>query len=301
MLRVETDINHGKYLEESEITLEKVDKNDIEITNEKISSYIGMGGAITEATAYNYSLLTKDNQTSLLDDLYSSSGLNYELGRVAIGSNDFALDYYSYASRKDLRDFSITRDQKYVIPMLKDIIEKKKISLVASPWSPPRMFKNIPAFRFGIKLKKKYYEAYSLYLQKWLDEYKKIGLDIKYLTMQNEPFAKQIWESCVFSLSEQKDFIYNYLLDKIGNTKILLWDHNKEDLYIVYKNLYENNTKVAGVGFHYYTGPYFENIKKIREENKDILLINTESCCGYSNYEEKNWISDAETYLFDII
>ncbi len=119
--------------------------------------------------------------------------------------------------------------------------------------------------------------------------------------MQNEPMARQKWDSCVFRLEEQKTFIYKYLLPKLKNTKILLWDHNKDNLYQIFKYLYEDNPKIGGLAFHYYTGKNFDEIKKIRKENLETLLINSEMCCGYYPYDEQYWLKDAEYYLNDII
>ena len=31
------------------------------------------------------------------------------------------------------------------------------------------------------------------------------------LTVQNEPMAKQTWESCTFTAEDERDFIKNYL------------------------------------------------------------------------------------------
>ena len=163
------------------------------------------------------------------------------------------------------------------------------------------MYKRLPILRFGIKLSKKHYENYSNYLIRFIDEYKKLNIKIDYLTMQNEPMARQRWESCKFSLSEQKDFIYNHLIDKLDNTKILLWDHNKDNLFNIINELYEDNDKIGGIAFHYYTGNCFDEIKKIREKYPDKLLINSEMCCGHSPYDELKWISGAEYYLTDII
>ena len=119
--------------------------------------------------------------------------------------------------------------------------------------------------------------------------------------MQNEPIARQRWESCVFKLSNQKDFIYNYLLNKLDNTKLLLWDHNKDNLFNIINELYLDNDKIGGFAFHYYTGSNFDEIKKLREKYPNKLLINTEMCSGYSKYDEIKWIRSAEYYLTDII
>ena len=213
----------------------------------------------------------------------------------------FSLNSFLYSKKKDLRDFTLERDLKYTIPFIKDVLDTKEISLIASPWSPPRMYKRLPILRWGIKLSKKYYDNYSNYLIKFINEYRKLGIKIDYLTIQNEPMARQRWESCKFTIQEQNNFIYHYLSNKLDSTKILLWDHNKDDLCNIVDSLCINNEKVAGVAFHYYTGNCFNEIKKLREKYPDKLLINSEMCCGYSPYNEKEWIKCAEYYLNDII
>ena len=303
MKKYVTDINKGIYIKEEKVNKDITKTNNvIEILdNKKITKFYGFGSAITESSGFNYNKLSVDNKIMFINDYFSKDGLNYNYGRLSIGSNDFSLNSFSYAKKPDLSDFNIDQDKKYVIPFLNDILDKKKISLIASPWSPPRMYKRLPILRWGIKLSKKRYEDYSLYLLRFINEYKKLGIKIDYLTMQNEPMARQRWESCKFTISEQKEFIYIYLMDKLKDAKILLWDHNKDNLYNIVNELHIDNDIIAGVAFHFYTGHCFEEIKKLREKYPDKLLINSEMCCGYSKYNEKEWISAAEYYLKDII
>ena len=304
MQKYVTDINNKIYIEKSIIREKKLEnnlENVIKVTNNKINDFYGFGSAITESSGYNYSKLSNENKKNFISDYYSNDGLNFNFGRVSIGSNDFSLKSFSYAKKRDLSDFSINKDKEYVIPMLKDILKYKKISLIASPWSPPRMFKRLPILRWGIKLSKRYYDKYSDYLVKYLEEYNKLGINIDYITIQNEPMARQRFESCVFKNIEQKEFIYKYLLPKLDKTKLLLWDHNKDNLFKIVNYLYEDNKKIAGTCFHYYTGHLFNELKKIHEKYPNMLLINSEMCCGYSEYNEIKWIKDAEYYLRDII
>lgn len=300
-----TNIKKGIFIKESNISEKKFKYHErcvIKIYQENIiSSFLGLGGALTESTAYNYQKLSRENQERFIKDYYSSSGLNYQFGRIAIGSNDFALKHFEYTKKADLSDFSIEHDKKYTIPFILDVLKTKNISLIASPWSPPKVLKTIKTPYIGAKLNKDNYEIYSEYLIKFIKAYENLGINIDYLTMQNEPFARQPWESCKFELSEQKEFIYQYLLPKLDKTKVLLWDHNKEMLYDNFKYLYEKNKKIAGIGFHYYSGSHFNNIRMIRKEYPNTLLINTEMCCGYSKYDETKWISDAEWYMKDLI
>ncbi len=306
MKKIITDINNNILLKEENIKLKKVNKhienNVIRIyKDEVITTYKGIGGAITPAVAYNYSLLSNDLKNNFINDYFSNNGLNYNIIRLPIGSCDFSYSTYDYSRKKDLSDFNIDEDNKYIIPMLRDIKNIKEFEIIASPWSAPSMFKNNKMLTLGGKLKNKYYDSYANYLVKYINEYKDKGFNINYLTMQNEPLATQRWESCVFSLDEQKDYIYNHLIGKLDNTKVLLFDHNKEDIYNIFKYLYQDNEKIAGLAMHYYSGKHYNNIRLIRKHYPNTLLVNTESCCGYSKYDEKEWIRDAEIISTEMI
>ena len=296
MKKIVTNILNGRYLEE-----ENIDSSLGVSLDKEITTFLGMGGAITEASGYNYSLLNNEEKEKLIKAYYSSDGLNYEYGRISIASNDFSLDSYEYLDDEDLNKFNIERDKKYIIPLLEDIYNTKPISLIASPWSPPSFMKNNHRLTFGGKLKKKYYDLYSDYLVQFIKKYNEFGFNIEYLTIQNEPNAIQRWESCLFNISEQKEFIYKNLINKLENTKILLWDHNREKINKIIPKLYINNEKVVGIGMHWYTGGYYNNIKELHDKYPDLLLVNTEMCCGYSRYNEFDWIDDAEKYIEDII
>ena len=305
MKKITTDINNNIVLEEESFNNSDIISDNTIIINKDdvICKWLGLGSAITEASGYNYSKLSDVLKKELINDLYSKDKLNLNIGRLPIGSCDFSLDSYSYAYNSDLSDFSIEKDKAYIIPMLRDIYDYKKISLISSPWSPPAFMKNNNSLLHGGKLKKEYYELYAKYLRLYIDAYKEEGFEINYITMQNEPFAKQKWESCVFSLKEQNDFINNYLINELEstNTNIILWDHNREKINKQIRELYINNNRIGGVGLHWYTGAYYNNILELHQNYPDLLIFNTEMCCGYSRYNYNDWLNDAEEYLKDII
>ena len=127
-----TNINENKYFEKNNIKLEKMTSDitynviNINIDNEQ-QQWLGMGGAITEASGYIYFLLNEDKRKEFITSYYSIDGLNYNIGRISIGSNDFSLKSYEYTKKKDLSDFSIKEDYNYIIPLLTDIYKQKKI------------------------------------------------------------------------------------------------------------------------------------------------------------------------------
>lgn len=308
MKKIVTNIKEKKYWEEIEIKETKYNDtwewNIVKVyPNIKKQKWYGMGGALTEASCYNILKLSKEKQEKLLYAYYGKNALDYNLGRIAIGSNDFCLNSYELVKEEDLSDFSIERDKKYIIPIIKEIQKEKNLTLIASPWSPPSFMKDNGSLFEGGKLKKEYYKSYADYLKTFIEKYGNEGIPITYLTIQNEPNAKQKWESCLFSLEEQKELLSKYVLPKFKNldTKILLWDHNKENLFDVANYLVLENEKIAGLAFHYYQGQHSTNLDLVRTFYPNLLLFHTEGCCGYSKYNEKKWIGDAEIYLINLI
>ena len=63
-------------------------------TDIPLDTWQGMGGAITEATAYNFSKLSPEKQQKLINVYYGRNGLDYRWGRISIGSNDFCIKPY---------------------------------------------------------------------------------------------------------------------------------------------------------------------------------------------------------------
>lgn len=45
------------------------------------------------------------------------------------------------------------------------------------------------------------------YLVKYITSYKKEGINIDYMTIQNEPEATQLWESCKYSAKEESNLL----------------------------------------------------------------------------------------------
>jgi len=285
----------NSYLKESKIKTKKYSERfEREIINiypefEK-QEVLGFGGAITESVGYCYSLLPQEKKDSFIREYFDN---NYSFVRLCVASSDFSIKGYSYSKKKDLSDFSIEHDLKYVIPMVKDALKfNPNIRFIASPWSPPGFMKTIKIRRFGGHLKKKYYQTYSEYLAKFILAYKEQGINIDFLNIQNETYAIQIWESCLYSPEQEEDFIVNYLSPTFSknniDTKILIHDHNKEKIFNKARKVFENPTSrdlIDGISFHWYSGDHYDNIKLVRKLYPEKLLIHSEGCFGYTKDE----------------
>jgi glucosylceramidase len=270
-------------------------------------TFIGIGGALTDASAETFSKLPADKQDEVLKAYYDKeTGIGYTWGRTNINSCDFSSDMYTYVADgdKELKTFNIDHDRKFKIPLIKKVIAAAggKLDLFVSPWSPPAWMKDNNDMLHGGKLKEEFAEAWANYYIKFIQEYEKEGIPIWGLTVQNEPMAKQTWESCMYSAQDERDFIKNHLgpaLEKNGMTgkKLVAWDHNR-DLLDQRASTLLNDPDAAkyiwGIGFHWYEnwngGWQFGNVKKVNESFPDKKLLLTEGCNGpYSEKELSNW------------
>ena len=313
--KIETNIKRNLYfditndIELSEISSTNFEKKISIDENIKYQELLGFGGAFTESSGYALNLVSDDIKNNIVDDYFSKDGLNYCFGRLPIGSCDFSLDSFSYSYKNDLSDFSIERDMKYIIPFIKEALKRNNsIKFVSSPWSPPAFMKDNKRLTRGGKLKKQFKQTWADYLVKYVENYKKQGINISFITIQNEPDATQWWESCRYTAEEESDLLVNYLFPTFTknslNTKFLIWDHNKDKILERSKDClikYNANNYASGIAFHWYTGNYFDNLKKVNELFPDKLLIHTEGCTGYSKFKPKDELFNAELYASEII
>ena len=260
----------------------------------QFQTFLGIGAALTDASAETFYKLSKENQDLFMEAYYSvDKGIGYTLGRTIIHSCDFSSESYTYIEEGDaeLKTFNIDHDRKFRLPFTKLAIEAAggKLTLYASPWSPPAFMKTNNNMLQGGKLKAEFYQPWANYYAKFIKAYEKEGIPIWGLTVQNEPMAKQTWESCIYTAEEERDFLKNYLgptLEKegLGDKNIIVWDHNR-DLMFQRANVILNDPEAAkyvwGVGFHWYEDwkdgiPMFNNVKAVNEAYPDKNLIFTE-------------------------
>ncbi|HEY5498926.1 MAG TPA: glycosyl hydrolase, partial [Bacteroidales bacterium] len=82
---------------------------------------VGIGGALTDASAETFAKLSKSGQEELLTAYYDTvQGIGYNIARTSIASCDFSSTTYSYIKDKDstLSTFSVAHDEQYRIPLI---------------------------------------------------------------------------------------------------------------------------------------------------------------------------------------
>jgi glucosylceramidase len=165
---------------------------------------LGIGGAITDASAETFARLPEDKQKELVKAYYDKTeGIGYTMARTNIHSCDFSSGSYTYVAEgdKELKTFSIEHDKAFRIPLIKLATEAadNKLLLFASPWSPPAFMKDNNDMLHGGKLLPEYYTAWATYYTKFIEAYEKEGIPVWGISVQNEPMAVQTWESCRYT------------------------------------------------------------------------------------------------------
>jgi glucosylceramidase len=257
---------------------------------------LGIGGAMTDAAAETFAKLPKDQQQELLRAYYSpTDGIGYTLARTTIHSSDFSSGSYTYVADndKELKSFSVKHDEQFRIPFIKQAQAAAggKLTMYVSPWSPPAWMKDNHSMLQGGKLLPEYRQTWADYYVKFIKEYERQGIPIWGLSVQNEPMAKQKWESCIFTGDDERDFIRNYLgptLQKggLGNRRLIAWDHNRDLIYQRASAVLDDPQAaryVWGIGYHWYetwTGSamLFDNLRRVHETYPDKNLLFTEGC-----------------------
>lgn len=270
---------------------------------------VGIGGAITDASAETYAKLPAEKQAELVRAYYDPvNGIGYSLIRTHINSCDFSSRSYTYVADGDreLKTFDIAPDRELRVPLIKAALKLASggMAVFASPWSPPAWMKDNRDMLHGGKLLPEFREAWAEYFVKFIRAYEAEGIPIWGVTVQNEPMAVQIWESCIFTAEEERDFVRDHLgptfaKSGLGDRKIIGWDHNRTQLYHRASVLLSDPAAARylwGVGMHWYVEDSFENVQRVHDAFPDKGILFTEGCNGPFDATQMNDWNLAEAY-----
>ncbi|KAG7383185.1 hypothetical protein PHYBOEH_010026 [Phytophthora boehmeriae] len=303
---------------------------------------IGFGGSFTDAAAINVYKLSSTLQQMVLDQYFSDKGLQYSLGRVPIASTDFSTSIYSYNDVEGdlaMEHFSIDVDKSPKSNKI-DLIQRSlktssnDMKMYASSWAPPAwMTTKNTTINCSLKGSpgEEYWQALALYYSKFLDEYKKEGIDFWAMTVQNEP-SKSIlqtseWQSLRLSAEEERDFVKLDLGPTMAKNhpdlKIIAGDDQKSGILDRLEPFEDPEALkyISGLGVHWYrnldffffgAGGDFDKLLSFHNKFPNVFMLATEACEGYLpswlgtgsgvSLEDagKSW-SRAENYGHDII
>lgn len=281
------------------------DKNgeEIVIGGKRGKPLYGFGCCISEICAKAIFGLDEKKQKEIFDELFGADGCGFNYLRLPMGANDFAESWYSYDETDGdyaLRDFSIDRDKKYIIPAVKEAQKRASdIEFFASPWSPPTWMKFPKVCNHGqIVETDENLRAYAKYFRKYIEEYKKNGIGIKQICFQNEFISDQKFPSCVWKPKAIEKFYSEYLIDEIGDlTEVWFGTYNGPEVdhrqftsrYYQYVGTLMENEKcrnnIKGMAFQWKGS---QAIIQASEDYPDMNFIHSEMECGNGKNTEED-------------
>jgi glucosylceramidase len=276
--------------------------------SKRAQTILGIGGALTDASAETFAKLPAAKQQEFLDAHFDQrKGIGYRLARTSIHSCDFSSGSYTYVDEgdKELKSFSVNHDRQFRIPFIKRVIAATggRLTLFASPWSPPAFMKTNNDMLHGGKLKPEFYQSWANYYAKFIKAYEREGIPIWGVSIQNEPMATQKWESCIYSAEDERDFLKNYLgptmkREGLGDRNIIIWDHNRDLIYQRVSTILSDPKAaqyVWGIGYHWYEpwsggDQMFDNVKLVHETFPAKKLLFTEGTVdSFKAQDITNW------------
>lgn len=193
-------------------------KSTITIDTKTIYQEInGFGGAFNEKGWVALSVLNPDKRDEVLKALFDpAEGAGFNICRVPIGASDYAVSRYTLNEVKDdyqMKHFSIERDKGCLIPYIKAAMKfRPDLRIWGSAWTPPTWMKTNGHFDGGsMKDDPKIYDAYSLYLARFLEAYQEEGINVYAVAVQNEPDIVRNYPTCLWTEKQFLTFIRDHL------------------------------------------------------------------------------------------
>ncbi len=266
----------------------------------------GFGASFTDSSAYLvYDVLSNESKDEVISKLFDENdGIGLTFIRQPIGASDYALSIYSYQDTPnneddfDMNHFTISHDEKYILPVLKDMLKiNPNIKIMASPWSAPAWMKTTKNMNAGT-LRDDCYEVYAKYFAKFIKAYADNGIEIFAITPQNEPlYEPKHYPSMAFSATQEANFIKNYLYPEFQandiKAKIIAYDHNWDVTEYAKEVLTTAYDCVYGIAWHVYGGePSAQSV--IFDEFPEKSVYFTEASAG-------EWIAPFENAFTSIM
>jgi glucosylceramidase len=288
-------------------------------TTARHQAVLGIGGAITDATAEVFAALPPAQQQAFLTAYFDPvHGIGYSLLRTTIHSSDFSSASYTYVAEGDtsLASFDLAPDRRHRIPMIRRAIAAAggQLTTFASPWSAPAWMKDNASMLQGGRLLPAHRAHWAAYLARFVHAYEAEGIPIWGLSVQNEPMARQRWESMLYTAEEERDFVRDHLgptlrAAGLGGKKLIVWDHNR-DLIADRAHVILSDPGAAqyvwGIGYHWYETwaggePMYRNVAAVREAWPGVNLLLTEATVERFDPARLNDWANAERYASALI
>jgi glucosylceramidase len=186
----------------------------------------GFGACFNELGWTSLAALDPHEREAILRELFAPGvGANFTLCRMPVGANDFSRDWYSYDEVPGdfaLDHFGIANDLQTLVSFISSALKHQPdLKLWASPWSPPSWMKTNKHYAAALPMpwqqdvnnglrpdqvgregadmfiqEERYFRAYASYFGHFVDEYRKLGINVAMVMHQNEFNSPQVFPSC---------------------------------------------------------------------------------------------------------
>lgn len=238
-------------------------------TSQHFQKMHGFGAAMTDASAQLLSQMPQKKRKALMAELFGRgpNGLGLSFTRLTVGASDFSTSDYSYDDTPgnipdpELRYFSIAPARKYVLPRVREALAiNPRLLVMISPWSAPAWMKTTRSLIKG-QLVPQYYPAFATYLARTVQAFRREGVPVAMLTIQNEPnFEPENYPGERVDPAQRAEIIGGFVgptFKTLGiRTQILDWDHNWDHPEMPLGVLADPVARryVAGIAWHCYEG-----------------------------------------------
>ncbi|XP_069957548.1 lysosomal acid glucosylceramidase isoform X2 [Cherax quadricarinatus] len=291
-------------------------------TRVRYQTILGWGGAFTDAAAANILSLSQPAQDNLLRSYFSSSGLEYNIGRVNMGGCDFSWRPYTYDDVEgdvDLQSFALQpEDLQYKIPVIKSAaaMAARPLILFASPWTaPPWMKTNNDYIGYG-QLLPEMYQPWADYFVKFLDSYALENITFWGVTAQNEPSDGYIpffsFNCMGWTPAQQTAWVGEHLGPTLRahgyhDLKLMILDDQRIELPLWAEEVLTDSIAgqyVDGIAVHWYWDAMSSahRLNTTHHLFPDVFILATEACEGLTGSAMAlgSW-ERLEHYAHDII
>lgn len=268
----------------------------------------GWGGCFNELGWVALQTLPPEAREEVLQNLFEPGrGLNFTICRMPIGASDYATNWYSLDDTPgdfELKHFNLDRDRTMLLPYIKAAMKfQPALKIWGSPWSPPAWLKVNQAYNCNGTNRfiqdEKHLSSHANYLAKYVQAYRAEGVNVFAIAVQNEPFASQVFPSCVWSPVELRDFIGQYVGPTFQREKldaqIWLGTFNNNQFSAFDTSLSDRRAAkfISAVGMQW-AGK--NAIAEINEHYPKLKKVQTESECGDGSFDWK-----AAEYTFSLM
>jgi len=193
----------------------------------------GFGGAMTDSAAWLlHDELAPATRERMMDALFGSDGIKLDFLRVPMGASDFTAKEtpYSYddlpAGKTDptLSHFSISHDEAYIIPTLREALAiNPHLEIMANPWSPPAWMKANDSLNnsgYSGTLVGSAYGPLAAYFVKFIEAYAHAGIPIDDISPQNEPGVATLYPGLELTAIEEERLVTDFLAPALAAARL---------------------------------------------------------------------------------